>query len=142
MIRGALLASLTLASCGDLSRDSQGILQPQTVRGPCEVKKFYLLRTQRVRAELVTGNSGEACTFTLLDRNLQAVLSAALVTLPPRHGRADAGLITAGRQAAVSYAPQPGYVGPDRFDFVLEPNAFGVDVFVTVQAGSPVAKVE
>lgn len=137
MTRVALAFSALLTSCGDLSRDSQGVLQPQTVRGPCEVKKFYLLRTQRVRAEIVTGNSGEPCTFTLIDANLQAVLSAALVTAPPRHGTAEARLITAGRQAQVSYAPQPGYVGPDRFDFVLEPNAFGVDAYVTVQRPSP-----
>lgn len=137
----ALLLPLLCAACAGLGagldRDDQGRLQPQTVRGPCQVKKFFVLSLRSVPTDMVVGNAGQACTFTMFDLNLQAVLNAALVTGQPAHGRAAAELIEAGRQAAISYVPQPGYVGPDQFSITLEPNAVGVTVNVTVQATPP-----
>ena len=136
-LRGLLLlAPLISTSCGDLARNDPGNLQPQTVRGPCKVKKFFILGTTSVRTEMTVGNVGQACVFTIFNPNLQIVLNAALVTGQPSHGRATAELITAGRQAAVSYTPQPGYTGPDRFSITLEPNALGVIIAVTVQASA------
>lgn len=131
----AVLLPLLGASCGDLSRNDQGILQPQTVRGPCDVKKFFLLELRSVPTTLTIANTGQACSFTILDANLQIVLTAALVTGPAAHGRATADLITAGRQAEISYTPQPGYTGPDQFSITLEPRALGITVAVTVQPG-------
>lgn len=137
-LRGLLLlAPLLSASCADLARNDQGNLQPQTVRGPCQVKKFFILGTTSVRTEMMVGNVGQACVFTIFNADLQIALNAALVTGQPRHGRATAELITAGRQAAVSYTPQPGYTGPDQFSITLEPNALGVTVAVTVQPSAP-----
>ena len=34
--------------------------------------------------------------------------------------------------SAVSYAPAPGYAGPDRFDVTLQPDAIGITVNVAV----------
>ena len=131
-----LVSSLT-ASCAGLSRDDQGILQPQTVRGPCQVKKFFLLGFTSVHTDMVAGNVGQACSFTVLNPALQAVVNAALVTGQPSHGRAAAAPISGNRQAMVSYTPQPGYTGPDRFSVTLEPNDFGITVDVMVQAAPP-----
>ena len=83
------------------------------------------------------GNTGAACTFTVLTPDLQVVINAALVTGPASHGRAGVGLAYGNRQAVVSYAPQPGYVGTDRFSITLEPNATGITVNVTVQEAPP-----
>ena len=132
-----LLAPLFTASCAGLARDDQGLLQPQTVRGPCQVKKFYILSTTTVRTNMTVGNVGQACRFTIFNPALQVVLNAALVTGQPAHGIATAELITAGRQAEVSYTPQPGYTGPDNFSITLEPNALGVTIAVTVQPYPP-----
>ncbi len=128
-----LLAPLLLGACAGLDRDDQGRLQPQTVRGPCQAKKFFLLGFLSVNASLAVEDTGEACTLTILNPDLQVVLNAALVTTPAAHGQASAGLITLGRQAAISYVPQPGYTGPDRFSVTLEPNAVGITFAVTVQ---------
>ncbi len=132
-----LLVPLMSASCADLARNDQGLLQPQTVRGPCQVKKFYILGTTSVRTEMTIGNVGQACRFTIFNPDLQIVLNAALVTGQPAHGRAAAELITAGRQAEISYIPQPGYTGPDHFSITLEPNALGVILAVMVQPNPP-----
>lgn len=132
-----LLLPLLAVSCAGLDRNDQGNLQPQTVRGPCQVKKFFLLGTTSVHTDMVVGNVGGACTFTVLNPALQVVLNAALVTGQPSHGRATAELISGNRQAAVSYTPQPGYTGPDRFSVTLQPNAHGITVDVTVQQASP-----
>lgn len=132
-----LLASLLASSCAGLDRNDQGRLQPQTVSGPCQVKKFFIMAFTSVRADMTVGNAGQACGFTLFDLNEQRVLTAAFVTGQPAHGRATVGLITANRQAAVSYTPDPGYVGSDRFSITLEPNAVGVTVAVTVQPTPP-----
>ena len=132
-----LLLPLLAASCAGLSRNDQGNLQPQTVRGSCQVKKFFILSFTSVRTGMTTGNAGSACAFTVLNPALQVVLNAALVTNPPSHGRATATLISGDRQAEVSYTPQPGYVGSDRFSVTLEPNALGITVDVAVQPTPP-----
>ena len=128
---------LVAASGAGLARDDQGLLQPQTVRGPCQVKKFYILSTTTVRTNMTVSNVGQACRFTIFNPALQVVLNAALVTGQPAHGLATAELITAGRQAEISYTPQPGYTGPDSFSITLEPNALGVTLAVTVQPSPP-----
>lgn len=132
-----LLVPLLSTSCAGLARNDQGQLQPQTVSGPCQVKKFYILGLTSVRTDMTVGNTGHACSFTVFNPDLQIVLTAALVTDQPSHGRATAELITAGRQAAVSYTPQPGYTGPDHFSVTLEPNDLGITLAVTVQPSPP-----
>lgn len=134
---GLVLLPLLAASCAGLDRNDQGRLQPQTVRGPCQVKKFFLLGLRSVPAEMTVGNAGAACTFTVLNPDLQVVINAALVTGPASHGRAGVGLAYGNRQAVVSYLPQPGYIGTDRFSVTLEPNATGITVNVTVQQAAP-----
>ena len=128
-----LLSASALSACAGLARNDQGVLQPQTVRGPCEVKKFFLLSQRSAPTSLTVRNTGEACTFTLLNQDLQVFLTAALVTTPPSHGRATAELITAGTQGLVTYTPAPGYHGPDKFAVTFEPNALGVTLNVSVQ---------
>jgi hypothetical protein len=132
-----LLIPLWCASCAGLASNDQGPLQPQTVSGPCQVKKFFILSLTSVPTEMTIGNTGQACSLTLLNADLQIALNAALVTSQPAHGRATAVLITGRRQAAVSYTPQPGYTGPDRFSITLEPNALGMTFSVTVQPSPP-----
>ncbi len=132
-----LLLPLITAACTGLDRNDQGNLQPQTVRGPCQVKKFFLLSLTTVHTDMTVGNVGGACTFTVLNPDLQVVINAGLVTGPASHGRASVGLAYGNRQAVVSYAPQPGYIGADRFSVTLEPNAIGITVDVTVQQGAP-----
>jgi hypothetical protein len=78
-------------------------------------------------------NTGQACTFTLVNPALNAVVNAALITGAPSRGQASAGVVSAGRQAAVSYVPAPGYAGPDQFSVTLEPGAVGITVNVSVQ---------
>ncbi|HYZ64536.1 MAG TPA: hypothetical protein VE650_18955 [Acetobacteraceae bacterium] len=127
------LIALLLASCADLEANTQGRVQPQAVSGPCQVQRFYLLGLRSVPTQMTVRNTGEACTFILINPALNVAIAAALVTGQPQHGRALAQLISGDRQAAVSYAPMPGYVGPDRFEVTLEPNAVGITVNVTVQ---------
>lgn len=133
----SLLIPLCCASCAGLARNDQGPLQPQTVSGPCQVKKFFILGQRSVPAEMTVGNTGQACSLTLFNPDLQIALNAALVTGQPAHGRATAALVTGRRQGAVSYAPQPGYAGPDRFSVTFEPDAIGVTFSVTVQPSAP-----
>ena len=133
----ALLVALLPASCAGLDRNDQGPLQPQSVSGPCQVKKFFILSLTTVRTDMTIGNAGQACSFTIFNPNLQLVLSAALVTTPAAHGRATAVLTNGDRQVAVSYVPQPGYAGPDSFGILIEPKALGVTVDVTVQPSAP-----
>ena len=133
----ALLIASLPAACAALSQNGQGPLQPQSVSGPCQVKKFFILGLRTVPTDMTIGNVGQACSFTLFNPNVQLVLSAALVTTPPAHGRAAAALVSGGRQVEVSYAPQAGYAGPDSFSVLIEPNALGVTVNVTVQPSPP-----
>lgn len=129
----AISALLIPGACTGLDGDSPGLfLQPQTVEGPCRVERFFLLRLRSVPATMVVENTGEPCVFTLLNLNLQAVLTAALVTGQPAYGRAEVARIVANRRAAVAYTPAPGYAGPDQFSITLQPRATGVTVNVTV----------
>ena len=128
-----LAVPLAVAACANLDRDDRGTLQPQTVSGPCDVKKFFILNLTAVKTTMSVAGTGQACTFTIFNPDLQIVTTAALVTTPPLHGHAEAGLPLAGRQASVSYTPQPGYAGPDRFTLTLEPHDRAVAVDVAVQ---------
>ena len=130
---GVLAAVLAVAGCGDLSRSDRGNLQPQTVSGACQVKKFFIVSYQAQPTDMTVSNAGQGCTFTIFNPDLQIVTNAALVTSPASHGQASAGLLDAARQASVSYRPQAGYVGPDEFSVTLEPNDRAVRVHVTVQ---------
>jgi hypothetical protein len=131
-----ILAVPLLAGCTGTAPYSQGALQPQSVTGPCQVQRFYLLTTQSVPTQMTVSNTGGACTFTLINPALNmAVLNAALLTGAPTHGRAVASLVSGNTQAAVSYEPQRGYVGPDQFNVTIQPQAIGVTVNVTVQGG-------
>ena len=127
-----LLPLLAASSCAGV-QGGGGPLQPQTVTGPCQVKPFFFLGLRAVPTDLVIRNTGEACSFSLVNYANQVFLNAALVTVPASHGRADAQLVSGNFQALVSYVPQPGYAGPDRFTVTLEPGATGVAVNVTVQ---------
>ena len=128
-----LLAAMAVASCAGLDRNDTGNLQPQAVSGPCDVKKFFLLRFTAVPTTMSVTNDGAACSFTILNPAQQFVITAALVTVQPSHGVAVITLPSLARQAAVAYTPAPGYVGPDRFTITLEPN--DVAIAVTVEPG-------
>ena len=132
--RGCLALPLLvlLASCAGADGNVQGPTQPQSTSGPCRVKSFFLLGFRSVPAAMTVANTGAACTFTLINPALNAVVNAALLTGPARQGTADAQLIGGNRQVAVSYLPRPGFTGTDQFDVTLEPNAVGVTVHVTV----------
>ncbi len=121
-----------LTSCAALENNSQGPMQPQSVSGPCEVKRFFLLSLRAVPAEMTIANTGQACTFTLVNPALNVVINAALPTGIPRHGQFQTSLTPGSRQAVVSYTPAPGYAGPDTFEVTLEPNAVSIKVNVTV----------
>lgn len=129
----ALCSLLLLASCAGLARNDQGNLQPQTVRGPCEVTKFFLLSQTAVHTTMTVSNTGGACSITLLNPDIQAIVNAALVTAQPQHGQAMAGVLRNGVQAGASYQPMPGYRGGDHFTVTLEPNDHAISVAVIVQ---------
>lgn len=124
-----------LASCAALQNNTQGPLQPQSVTGPCQIKPFFLLDLRSVPAEMTIANTGQACTFTLINPALNVVVNAALLTVPAQHGQAQSGVTQGARQAVVSYTPAPGYAGADTFRVTLEPNAVGITVNVTVTSG-------
>ena len=132
-IRPAVLVlALAATSCAGLDRADQGRLQPQTVAGPCDVKKFFILNLTAVHTDMTVRNTGEACAMTIFNPDLQLVTTAALVTAPPAHGTARADRLLNGYQAGAAYTPQPGYAGPDRFTITLEPQDRAIDVRVTV----------
>lgn len=133
LMSATLLLPLLMAACAGLDRNDQGPLQPQTVDGPCQVKKFYILPLTAVHTDMTVGSTGQACRMTIFNPALQVVLTAALVTTQPMHGRATTSLVTLGRQAEIAYTPQPGYAGPDQFTVTLEPHDLAVSVAVTVQ---------
>ena len=128
-----LLLTPLLASCAAVANNTQGPLQPQAVFGPCQVQRFFFLGQRSVPTQMTVANNGQACTFTLVNVALNRVVDAALLTGAPAHGRAEANLISGNRQASVSYTPLPGYIGPDKFDITLEPDAVGVTINVAVQ---------
>jgi hypothetical protein len=134
-IIGRLTVLLPLVCAGCIGPgSSSGPLQPQSVSGPCEVKKFYVLRMTRVYTDMTIDSTAQACRFTLFNPDLQLVELAALITEPPIHGRAQSGVINGDRMAAISYTPTPGYVGSDRFTTTIEPGDKTVTVNVTVRS--------
>lgn len=134
MIRPSLvLLAPLLAGCANLAANTQGPLQPQSVSGPCQVERFFFLGLRSVPTTMTVANTGQACTFLLINPALNAVVDAALLTGPASRGRATSGVVNGGRQVAVSYVPAPGYAGSDRFSVTLEPGAVGITVNVVVQ---------
>ena len=130
-VRAAVIAlAMATSGCAGLDRADQGPLQPQTVEGPCQVKKFFLLRNTAVHTEMMVNRGGGTCAFTVINPDLQVFPSASLVTEPPAHGRATAGLTNGGRSPLITYTPQPGYVGSDRFTVTIEPNDHAIAVAV------------
>jgi hypothetical protein len=112
---------------------SQGPVQPQSASGPCQVSRFFFLGQRSVPTTMTVANTGQACSFILVNPALNAVIDAALPSGAPAHGRAVSEVVNGRRQVAVSYVPSPGYTGPDHFDVTLEPMAVGVTVNVVVQ---------
>ena len=127
-----LLLAPLLTGCAGMLDNMQGPVQPQSTTGPCQVERFYLLSLRSVPTRMTVANTGAACSFLLINPALNATLNAALLTGPAQHGQASTELANGRRQGLVSYVPQPGYVGPDKFDITLQPNAIGVTVEVTV----------
>ncbi len=105
--------------------------QPQEVFGPCSVRSFFIvsLGTSHARMRVRAGGS---CRFTLFNPDLQVFQTAALVTTPPRHGTATAGLLQGGLMAEVGYQPAPGFRGTDHLTATIEPRDKVVIVDVTV----------
>ena len=133
IVRNAAFAiPLFAASCASLASNTQGPLQPQSVSGPCHVKRFFILGFTAVHTDLAIDSSGQACSMTIFNPDLQLTLSAALVTSQPAHGQATAQLAQIDRQAAITYAAQPGYTGPDRFTVTIEPGDRAIDFAVNV----------
>jgi len=128
-----LLLSLFPVSCAGIAGNQQGPLQPQAVTGPCTVHRFFLSGLRSVPVEMTVRNIGQVCAFTLVNPDLQYFFSAALVTEAGAHGSARAALVSGGRQVTLTYRPEPGYAGSDRFDVTIEPNAIGMAVKVNVQ---------
>ena len=137
MIRlSLLLLAPLLTACADMGVYSQGRLQPQSVSGPCQVEHFFLRGLGSVPTTMTVANTGQACSFVVINPALNAVVNAALLTGAPSHGQALPEMINGRRQVAVSYVPAPGYAGPDRFDVTLQPEAVGITVNVVVQPSS------
>ena len=95
--------ALPLASCAGLDRVDRGNLQPQTVEGPCHVKKFFIVGLSTTPTTMQVTNTGEPCRVTILNADLQIVLDGALITTRPSHGQVAAGLIEGGRSAAIRF---------------------------------------
>ena len=110
-----------------------GPTQPQTVSGPCRVKEFFIVGFGTSNTDMdVTGP--QACTFTVINPDLQVFQTGALITTPPSHGQASAGLVNGGTSAAISYTPAPGFAGVDKFTATIEPSDKAV--IVTVRVGA------
>ncbi len=129
-----LIAALVpaVSGCAELSSNTQGPLQPQSVSGPCQVKPFFLLAYTAEPTQLTIRATGQTCTLTLINPDLQVFPSASIVSQFPQHGTAATGLANGGRSPVISYTPQPGYTGPDRFTVTIEPNDHAVALAVTV----------
>ncbi len=122
---------LLLAAAAGLA--AAGPTQPQTVTGPCHVKDFFIVSFGTSNTDMTVDGNGQACEFTLFNPALDRFQNAALITERPAHGHAEAGLILGGTSAAVSYTPEPGYVGPDKFTATIEPSDKAVIVTVVVR---------
>jgi hypothetical protein len=130
-ITAALLACLGLCGCNGMA--ATGPLQPQTVQGPCQIKPFFLVGFSASPVQMTIDASGQACTFTMINPNLQAIQSDTLITRLPSHGQARAGLTNGSTSAIVSYTPAPGYTGPDAFTATIEPGDRAVAVTVDIR---------
>ena len=131
---GALaLIGVTGGGCAQIASNTQGPLQPQAQTGPCQVGRFFLLAQTAVHTTLAISPSGQACSFVVINPDLQAFPTASIITRPPEHGQATTGIVNGGVSVGVSYAPQPNYTGPDRFTVTIEPNDHAIDVAVTVR---------
>ncbi len=81
--RGALsgvwqvLLPLASAACTGPGA-STGALQPQSVSGPCNVKKFFIARLDRTYTDMTVDSSEQACRFTLFNPDLQLVENCGL----------------------------------------------------------------
>lgn len=126
-----LLARLAVLAPVALLLPAYTPTQPQEVFGPCRVRSFFIvpLGTSHARMTLRAGGS---CRFTLFNPDLQVFQTAALVTAPPRHGTASAGLLMGGLMAETQYRPAPGFRGEDRYTITVEPRDKVVIVDVAV----------
>lgn len=129
-----VLTCFAAVSCTGVNQVNGSLLQPQTTTGPCTVKKFYLVGLNSTHTDMTVDAGTEACQFTLINPDQQIVNDAALITGRPAHGVATAELIVQGRSVAVSYRPEPGYQGTDKFEVTVQPRARGITFAVTVQA--------
>ena len=127
-----LAFAAALEGCGVLNPNAPNVfVQPQTVSGPCTVKKFFLLSQTAVHAEMNITGPG-TCSFVAISPDIQAFPTASLLTRQAEHGQASTGLVNGGRSAGVSYTPQPGFHGMDRFTVTIESNDYAIEVAVTV----------
>ncbi len=122
----------TLLPCAALLLRAAGPTQPQSTEGACQVIHFFLVALGTSNTDMTIDASGKSCTFTVINPDLQAIQTAALITRQPEHGRAEAGLVDGNRSAAIRYTPAPGYTGPDRFSAIVEPAGKSILVAVTV----------
>ena len=129
----AAVLPVAVAGCGISANDPNAFVQPQATNGPCTVKKFFLLSQTAVHTDMAINGAGQSCTFTVISPDAQAFPTASLLTRPAEHGRAQAGFANGGRSALITYTPQPGYRGADRFTVTIEPNDHAIEVAVTVQ---------
>lgn len=127
-----LALALATSGCAQLASNTQGPLQPQSVAGPCQVKPFFLLAYTAEPTTLTVTGAGQTCSLVLLNPDLQVFPSATIVSQPPLHGVAAAALTNGGRSPLITYTPQPGYAGPDRFTVTIEPNDHAIAFAVTV----------
>jgi hypothetical protein len=125
-----LVSSLGLAACS--SAPGTGPLQPQAVNGTCQVKPFFLVGLSATPVTMTVDGNGQGCSFSVINPDLQAIQSAALITVPAGHGRAEAGLAYGGATAVIRYQPAPGYAGADRFTATIEPGDKALSVGVTI----------
>lgn len=128
---GTRAVRLLLLGASVLGLAGFGPTQPQSVTGPCHVRQFFIVALGTSNTTMRT-TADQACAFTLFNPDLQQFQTAALVTRPPLHGQARAGLLQGGRMAEVSYRPAPGFVGRDRFTATIEPADKVVIVTVSV----------
>ena len=129
-------ASAAFLAAASIAVGGAGPTQPQSVTGPCRVKEFFIVGFGTSNTDMDV-NGPQSCTFTVINPDLQVFQSAALITTPPTHGQASAGLVNGGTSAAISYIPAPNFTGTDRFTATIEPSDKAVVVTVRVGAATP-----
>jgi hypothetical protein len=135
-IIGCLVALLPLmsASCVPPGDATAGRIQPQSINGPCDVKKFFIVPFTRTFTDMTLSNPTQTCRFTMFNADLQLIQNAALLTQPPQRGQAVVELINGNRQVAISYTPGPGFAGSDQFTATVQPGNKTVTVNVKTVA--------